>query len=175
MKPQKQTLSAVGSTDWLPVDWRGDQYGIGVGANVSSGGALTYSVEYTFDNPYDTVAVDIARVTTVATVTFAVAHGKSVGDSITVTETREDNLAGTFAIATVPSDLTLTYTVSNTGSAAESAQAAVFTVFADTNFSAISASANALINTPVSMIRTSISAFTSGNLTTNYIFLSRGA
>ncbi len=125
MKPAKQTLTALSNAPWVPVDYRVNGFGIGIGVNVSDGGVLTYSIQHTFDPVSAPVSVSIARVTTAATVTFDEAHGKSIGDSITVTGTTEDNLVGTFAIASVPTDTTLTYTVTDTGSAAESARASV--------------------------------------------------
>lgn len=175
MRPKKQTLAAVGSSNWLPVDFRGDQFGIGIGVNVSSGSTLTYSIQHTFDNVYEVQNVAIARVTTTATVTFDSPHGKVTGDSINITGTREDNLAGTFAIASTPSDTTLTYTVSDTGSTAESAKATVYSVFEHESLTGLSATADGGYTLPPSAIRLIVSAHSAGNVTANYQFLSRGA
>ena len=173
MRPNKQTLDAAGNSPWVPIDFRVNGFGVGIGVNVSSGGVLTYSIQHTFDSVSDPVSVSIARVTTVATVAFEEPHGKSVDDSITVTGITEDNLTGTFAIASVPTDLTLTYTVVDTGSAAETAKASVFSVFEHDTLTGLSAAADGGYVLPPSAIRLVVSAFTSGNVTANYLFLSK--
>ena len=119
MRPKKQTLDSQGNANWLPVDYRSNDFGIGIGVNLSDSGSLTYSIQHSFDNPHDDIDCVITRSGTTATATFKEPHGKAVGDSITVTHNREDNLKGTFDIASVPSDATLTYTVAATGSTQE--------------------------------------------------------
>ncbi len=173
MKPKKQTLDAAGNAPWHVVDYRISDFGIGIGVNVSSGSTLTYSIQHTFDNPFTIVPVTIARVTTTATVTFAEPHGKSIGDSINITGTREDNLAGVFDIATVPSTTTLTYTVLDTGSAAESAKATVFSVFEHDSLTGLSVNADGGYTLPPSAVRLICSAHTTGTVDANYYFLSK--
>ena len=74
MRPIKQTLDALGNAPWIPVNFRTNDFGVGIGVNVSSGGVLTYSIQHTFDLVSDAVSVSIARITTVATVTFDDPH-----------------------------------------------------------------------------------------------------
>lgn len=50
MRPQTITASAAGTTAWLPVDHRAQNFQIGLGAVVSGGATLTYDVEHTFNN-----------------------------------------------------------------------------------------------------------------------------
>ena len=173
MKPIKQTLGAAGNSDWIPIDYRVNGFGVGIGVNVSDGSTLTYSIQHTFDSTSDAVAVSIARVTTVATATLADPHGKSVGDSITITGISEDNLTGTFAIASVPSDTTLTYTVADTGAVSESAKATVYSVFEHETLSGLAVSSDGGYTLPPSAIRLIVSAYTSGNVAANYLFLSK--
>lgn len=172
MKPKKQVLTAAGNSDWITNDYRVSDFGVGIGVNVSSGGVLTYSIQHTFDQTDTPISCTIARVTTVATVTFTEPHGKSAGDSINVIGTRESNLAGVFDIATVPSDTTLTYTVSNTGSAAENASAILYSVFNHDSLTGLSVNADGGYSLSPSAMRISVTAFTSGNVTANYIFSS---
>ena len=175
MRPKTQTLSAVGNSPWLPIDYRGDQFGIAIGVNLSDGATLTYSIQHTFDPAFNAVDCTISRTTTVATVTFTSAHGKVTGDSIIVSGIREPNLSGTFAIASTPSDTTLTYTVVDTGSTSESAKAVLYSVFEHDSLTGLSVTADGGYTLPPSAIRLIVSAFTDGNATANYNFLSRGA
>jgi len=55
----------------------------------------------------------VARTTNVTTITTSVAHGYSIGDSVTVTAVTNTTVNGTFIIAAVPTTTTFTY--SNTG------------------------------------------------------------
>ena len=172
MKPILQRLSAAGASPWIPVSSRGDVFGISFGCSVSSGGTLTYSVQHTFDNPELTETVSIARTTTTATITFTTPHGLSVGDSVVITGIRESNLSGTFAVASVPSTTTATYTVSDTGSAAESAQCSKLRVFEhDTVTGIVDASIDAGYELPPRCVRVNVSAYTDGVLDTNWMFL----
>ncbi len=173
MRPNKQTLDALGNSPWMPVDYRINDFGVGIGVTVSDGGVLTYSIQHTFDQVFERIPVSIARVTTVATVTFVEPHNKSVGDSIAIGGTQEANLKGTFDIASVPSDTTLTYTVANTGSTSENAQATPYSVFEHETLSGLSANSDGGYTLPPSAIRLVVSAFTSGNVTANYLFLSK--
>jgi len=172
MRPKKQSLSAAGSANWIPVSEIGAHFGIGIGVNVSNGGTLTYSIQHSFDDPQTTIDCTIARVTTVATVTFTSPHGKDVGDSIAVSGITEDNLLGTFAVASVPSTTTLTYPVADTGSAAESAKAVLFSVFEHDTLTGLTGNADGGYTLPPSAVRLTISAFTDGVAEANYRFLS---
>jgi len=53
MRPIQRTLSAVGVSTWIPVDYRQAPFEIGIGVALSPGSSLTYTVEHTFDNIQD--------------------------------------------------------------------------------------------------------------------------
>lgn len=171
MRPKKQTLSAAGDANWIPVDYRGNQFGVSVGVNVS--GALTYSIQHSFDSPFDEKPVTITRVTTTATADFGEPHGKVVGDSINVIGIREDNLDGVNAITAVTAN-TVDYVVADTGSTSEEGKAVLFSVFDNDDLNGLTVSADGGYVLPPSVTRLSVSAFTSGTVTANFTFLSRG-
>ena len=56
----------------------------------------------------------VARTTNITTITTSVAHGYSVGDSVTVAAVTNTSVNGTFTIATVPTTTTFTYSNSGT-------------------------------------------------------------
>jgi len=169
MRPKKQTLSAAGNAPWIPVNQRGENYGIGIGVAFSDGATLTCSIQHSFDDPNLKVSCTIARVTTTATVTFASPHGMVVGDSINIVGCREANLSGVFAVASVPSTTTLTYTVSDTGATAVSAQAVLFTVFNNDDLTGLAASADGGYVLPPSVMRLAVTAYTDGIVVANFI------
>lgn len=173
MRPKKQTLSALGSTDWIRVSHLTGAFAVGIGVNLSNGAVLTYSIQHTFDSPTLFIDATIARVTTVATVTFANSHGKAVGDSIVIENSGDTNLDGTFAIASVPTTTTLTYTVADTGIASASVKAALFSVFNNDGLTAQTASEDGNYAFPPSMVRLTITAYTGGEATVNFIFGAR--
>ena len=59
MRPKKVTVTGVAASNWLPVDYKQDPMNLGVGCVVVSGTA-TYSVEYTFDDVFDTTVTPVA-------------------------------------------------------------------------------------------------------------------
>lgn len=59
MRPKKITVSAVTASAWLPVDYKQDPMNLSVGCVVVSGTA-TYSVEYTYDDIFDTTVTPVA-------------------------------------------------------------------------------------------------------------------
>jgi len=172
MKPKKQVLTAAGSSDWITNDYRVSDFGVGIGVNVSSGGVLTYSIQHTFDQTDTPIACNINRSVTTATATFSEPHGKSAGDSINVIGTRENNFAGVHEITGIFSDTALTFTVSSTGSTNEDAQAILYSVFEHDSLTGLSVNADGGYTLSPSAMRISVTAFTSGNVTANYVFSS---
>ena len=95
MRPQRVVMNAAGYSQWLPVDWQANWFGVGVAVVLSEDGNLTYTVQHTFDSP-DLVtndyitnsAVKIARAGAVATVTdtgpYGIGHGLTTGDSVVI-------------------------------------------------------------------------------------------
>lgn len=52
MTPQVISLSAAGSTAWIPVDYKQNPFNIGFAVVIPSG-TLTYQVEHTFDDIFN--------------------------------------------------------------------------------------------------------------------------
>ena len=59
MRPKKITVSSVAASAWLPVDYKQDPMNLAVGCVVVSGTA-TYSVEYTYDDVFDSTVTPVA-------------------------------------------------------------------------------------------------------------------
>lgn len=60
MRPVVVTVDSLGASDWLPVDYKQVPFNVGMGAVLSAGAALTYTVEHTFDNIQDSAIVPTA-------------------------------------------------------------------------------------------------------------------
>lgn len=52
MRPQVITKSGTGTTAWIPMDYKQNPFNVGLGVVVS--GTITYTIEHTFDDIYDT-------------------------------------------------------------------------------------------------------------------------
>jgi len=52
MRPQVISLTGTGTTAWIPLDYKQNPFNIGFGVVVS--GTITYDVEHTFDDVYNT-------------------------------------------------------------------------------------------------------------------------
>lgn len=129
MRPVLITQGALGSTLWVPINQLQPAFGIGLGASVTSGAVLTYSVQHTFDDLSTTMrrGVTITRAATVATV-VDIDHRLSVGDSLIITGTGTANLDSPVDssgrplgndVATVVDANSYTYTVANSGPTAD--------------------------------------------------------
>ena len=59
MRPKKVTVTGVAISNWLPVDYKQDPMNLSVGCVLVSGTA-TYSVEYTYDEIFDTTVTPVA-------------------------------------------------------------------------------------------------------------------
>lgn len=51
MRPQVITQSGTGTSAWIPMDYKQNPFNIGIGVVVS--GTVTYTVQHTFDDIYD--------------------------------------------------------------------------------------------------------------------------
>ena len=58
MRPQVISQAGTGSTAWIPLDYKQNPFNIGIGVTVS--GAVTYTVEHTFDEVFDSKVTPIA-------------------------------------------------------------------------------------------------------------------
>ncbi len=149
------------------MDWQQRPFNVALFSSLSFDGNLTYKVEYTPDNPQKVTPASITRAGTVATAVFAAAHGLSVGDSVTVINTTEPNLAGTFPVASVPNATSLTYTVANTGllAAHPAAGAVLMRVFPHDTMVNLTAKADGNFQFPVMACRVNVTAYTAGSVT----------
>ena len=53
MRRQIVTVGALGSSAAIPVDHRAQVFNLGIGCVISGGAVLTYKIQYTFDDVYD--------------------------------------------------------------------------------------------------------------------------
>ena len=115
MRPSNVSLSAAGNSAWVPVDYVQAPFGVAIGCAISSGASLTYAVQHTFDDPFTSHTVAITQAVTTATVTDT-AHGLSVGDSVTISNSGSTKLDGVWDVATIVNANSYTYTTTVTGS-----------------------------------------------------------
>jgi hypothetical protein len=162
MMPMKVTLSAAGFSNWIPLNTLATPFNVAIGCSCSSNINATYSVDYSFDRPNYPVACKITRVTTTATLALT-NHGLTTNDSIIVSGVGDTNLDGTYKVASVPDQNSITYTVSNTGvTASISSKVAIMHVFTHPTIVNQTASADGNIAFPVTAVRLRISSYTAG-------------
>lgn len=58
MRPQVITQSGIGSTAWIPLDYKQSPFNVGFGVTVT--GTVTYKIEHTFDDVYDSTITPVA-------------------------------------------------------------------------------------------------------------------
>lgn len=51
MRPQVVSKTGAGSTAWIPLDYKQNPFNVGLGVVVT--GTVTYTIEHTFDDVYD--------------------------------------------------------------------------------------------------------------------------
>jgi hypothetical protein len=186
MRPVKVTMNAAGYSPWVPIDYIESWFGVGLGVVLSEDGSLTYSVQFTMDDPRIdnndlTSLVSISRTTTVATVTdagpFGLGHGLTTGDSVLIKGSGSPNLDSKSAsigaslgdvgynVASTPSTTTFTYTVANSGAAASVANntyIARLRIFTHATLAAQTTRQNGSLNYPVKAVRLYVSAYSAG-------------
>lgn len=158
----KRSAEGVARSEWIRLNNRGGIVGSDFNTTVTAwpaanNGASVFSVEYTDSEPEDFKRVTITRSTTTATLTLE-NHGLAAGDCIVVRgalngNNQETNFNGTYQVATVPSDDTLTYTVADTGAASARAEAVMLKVDVLDGGSALSAKTTLNVFSPVTMVR----------------------
>lgn len=52
MRPIRQTISALGSTQVIPMNLNSSPFNVGFGVTVSAGGSLTYKIQHTYDDVF---------------------------------------------------------------------------------------------------------------------------
>lgn len=168
MKPSVLTMAAAGASLWCPINQIQNSFGIGLGASVTSGANLTYSVQHTFDDTTSDrkiYGVTLARSGTTATITIP-DHRLSVNDNLLVEGAGDANLNGSFAVASVVDANNVTYTVSNTGAASGSINTSVIT-FRVYNHATMSGQTGRLDGNyafAIQAIRLTITAYVSGKV-----------
>lgn len=161
------TLSALGNSNWLPVDWNQRDFALTLLGRISPGASLTWKAQYTGDGPRTSARkVTISRSGTTATVTD-IAHGLTAGDSAIVEGTGSSNLDQMNGVdITVVDANSYTYTVANSGAAADTGAAKVrsFRVSDHPNLTGKVASADDNIAFPVYMVRLKTTVYASGSV-----------
>lgn len=174
--PVKQTIAgAPGISPWLVLDYLARPFNVGLFASLSEDAsvAATYSIEYTPDNPNQTKGtrnnvVSLTRAGTVATLTWANAHGLVTGDAAKVYNSGDANLDGDVQVASTPSPTSITYTVANTGATVGSAytEAIGLRVFAlPAALTAATTRQSADLVTPCWAVRLHVTALSAGSIT----------
>ncbi len=169
MRPTTITAGAGGVTAWVPVDYRQNAFAIGLGCVITSGASLTYSVEHTFDSPYDLVPFYATRSTTTATATIT-DHQLTAGDSIKVMHAGAP-FDGEYLVVSVSDANTIVYTVANSGLTVSMAGAKVNTTRAFSNavIAAQTADKDSNYAFPIRAIRLNVTTYSSGKVSLTII------
>jgi hypothetical protein len=173
MRSKSVTVSAVGVSNWIPVNWKQRPVNIGVAVDFSSGSSgITYEVQHTFDDLGKKVPItSISRSGTTVTVVFASDHLVSANDSIVVEGSGINGADGVFPVASVVNSTTLTYTSSISGTATGNADTRVtlLRVFPHEFLTGKTVSDDGNYAFPVTAVRLSVSALTAGAATLTVI------
>lgn len=188
MRPVKITVNAAGYSQWVPVDYIESWFGATVAVIPSEDGNLTYTVQFSMDlttleAPSTSGPVSISRTGTVATVTdpgsLGLGHGLATGDSVIIKSSgssvldspQAGSVAGTYGngdlgwtVASTPTPTTYTYTVANSGAAADQGitKASRLRVFPHSVLAGLTVRATGVLNYPVRAVRLYISAYAAG-------------
>jgi hypothetical protein len=174
VRPVQVTVSAVGNSQWIPIDYLDSTFSASAAVVISSGGALTYNVQVSYDDPGPNArrAVSVSRSGTTATVTDP-NHGLVAADSVVISASGSSVLDGTFAVASVTDANTYTYTVANSGPTADqgSTWANNFRVFPTSSANLTGATTRQASGwtVPFQAIRLNVSVYTSGSATMTYL------
>jgi hypothetical protein len=60
MRPTSVTVSATGNSNWIPVNYRASEFNLGIQVDVSAGANLTWVVQMTSDNVFDSTVTPTA-------------------------------------------------------------------------------------------------------------------
>ena len=166
MRPAVVTVSSATFSRWIPLNWRSSVYAIGLGVKLTSGAVLTYSVQHTFDSPWDAnYEWSASRSTTVGTITW-VAHQLSASDWVQFDAAAPFNAA--YSVTSISDADTFVVTVANSGVASTTFgnnQAHKARVFSHADLAAKTVSADGNYAFPARAVRLLISAYTSGSAT----------
>jgi hypothetical protein len=161
MRPIRVTVTAVGNSQWIPLDYLQNAFAVALAIIPWSTvtGTPSYTVQHTFDDlgapKLQTDLVSISRTTTTATVTDlgpdGLGHGLSTGDNVILWGTNSTNLdSPKTAVAneqgdlgwdvTVTGNTTYTYTVANSGPTAAQGYVRRLRVFSNDDSRLVAAS-----------------------------------
>jgi len=159
MRPITQVLSAAGVSPWVPIDRNQMVANIGFGVSLSATANLTYRVEHSFESPMEKTQKRVTRSGTTATLEW-VSHNLRVGDSLIIDGPAPFN--GTFAVATVPTADTVTFTVAASGDTVDYVDVAGLRVFPHSTVVDQIVSADGNYAFPISAYRLNVTAYTAG-------------
>lgn len=178
MRPVRVSVNAAGTSQWIPVDYLQVAFGIGLGVIPSEDAAtVSYTVQHTFDSMVSpTRQVSWTRVTTTMTVTdtgpAGLGHGLSTGDSVILKGSGTASLDSPMAaigmgdlgwtVASTPSSITYTVTVTNAGPAAGVAVATNLRVFDHSTLAAASTRQDGYYAFPPTAVRLKLSTLAAG-------------
>lgn len=161
MRPVSVRLSAAGFSPWIPLNRLQNNFNVGLAVVFSSNGNLTCTVQHTFDNIFEWLPTRVTRSTTTATARRT-NHGLSTADWIGIQGMQSTNLDGFFAVASIPDQDTVTYTVSNTGATEANGFMTIGRLFPHLTLQALTADADGNYISPVTACRLLVSAYTAG-------------
>jgi hypothetical protein len=90
MRPQVISITGTGTTAWIPVDYKQSPFNVGLGVVVN--GTITYNIEHTFDDVFNTAVTPTAFIHSVLT---AQTTNKDGNYAFPVRAIRVNNTAGT--------------------------------------------------------------------------------
>ena len=177
--------SAGATTPWVVIDRKLASFGVGIGVVLSEDANLTYTVQHTFDpfGPDWELPVSLVRAAGVVTATFSYQHGLTTTDTLLVRASGSSQMDSQpyarqigppwplnvgqplpFAVASTPSNTTITYAVANAGPAADNGvtMAQIIRTFNNATLAAQTTKGNTNYVFPVSAVRLVLTAWTAG-------------
>lgn len=187
MRPVLAVVTAVGASQWIPVNYLGIAYALAVAIIPDAATAtLAATVQYTYDELGSTPNQDATgirpiswtRSGTTLTVTdtgpFGLGHGLSTNDSVILTGTQNTNLDSPKVAlpqhgdlgwtVTVTSPTVYTATVTNAGGTAGQGYAVGLRVHASTVTVATAVRGDGTLINPVQAVRLIVATLTGGNV-----------
>lgn len=58
MRPQVIKKTGTGTSEWIPLDYKQNPFNVGLGCTIN--GTITYDIEHTFDDIWDTTITPVA-------------------------------------------------------------------------------------------------------------------
>jgi hypothetical protein len=167
MRTQTVSLSAVGVTPWLPLNYRQSPFNASIAVDFDSLGAMTYTVEHTFDDFGAFIQyVQLSQVGTTVTATFPTSHDLNTGDTLVVNGSGNPGQDGQFIVTSTGLN-TLTYVnaISQTSTSQSTVLVARIRPFPKTAMTAKITIAEDLYLAPVTAVRLNVTAWTAGKAT----------